>query len=110
VPKDPVTSGNAENGVFAYVQACAARSGRMSRLVDYSWTGSWGIVPGQPQGFRSAPQPASGHSSGAGGGSGSFCRSARRAFSPLRVVNHGHRSGRGCAGQARRCSIRHRWN
>jgi len=30
VPKDPVTSGNAEAGVFAYVQLYAAPSGRMS--------------------------------------------------------------------------------
>ncbi|GLX51755.1 hypothetical protein Shyhy01_47050 [Streptomyces hygroscopicus subsp. hygroscopicus] len=34
VPKDPVTSGNAEAGVFAFVQAYAARSGRMSGSVD----------------------------------------------------------------------------
>ncbi|MGW1257707.1 hypothetical protein ACWD5Q_21575 [Streptomyces sp. NPDC002513] len=27
MPKDPVTSGKAEAGVFAYVQACAAVSG-----------------------------------------------------------------------------------
>jgi hypothetical protein len=40
VPKDPVTSGNAEAGVFLRVQAYAARSGRMSGSVDYSWTGS----------------------------------------------------------------------
>lgn len=33
VPKDPVSSGNAEAGVFAFVQAYAARSGRMSRSV-----------------------------------------------------------------------------
>lgn len=39
VPKDPVTSGNAECGVFAFVQACAARNERMSGSVDYSWTG-----------------------------------------------------------------------
>jgi hypothetical protein len=39
VPKDPVTSGNAESGVFAYVQAYAARSGRMSGPVDEAWTG-----------------------------------------------------------------------
>lgn len=44
VPKDPVTSGNAESGVFAYVQACAARSGRMSGSVDEAWTGSWSIA------------------------------------------------------------------
>lgn len=37
VPKDPVTSGNAEAGVFAYVQAYAARNGRMSGSVDYLW-------------------------------------------------------------------------
>ena len=54
VPKDPVTSGNAEGGVFAFVQAYAARSGRMSGSVDYSWTGSWAIVPGQP---RQTPRP-----------------------------------------------------
>lgn len=47
VPKDPVTSGNAEAGVFAYVQACAARSGRMSGSVDEAWTGSWGIAAGE---------------------------------------------------------------
>jgi hypothetical protein len=29
VPKDPVTSGNAEAGVFAYVQADAAESSRL---------------------------------------------------------------------------------
>jgi hypothetical protein len=40
VPKDPVTSGNAEAGVFAYVQVCAAQSGRMSGSVDEAWTGS----------------------------------------------------------------------
>jgi hypothetical protein len=34
VPKDPVTSGNAEAGVFAYVQACATRSRRMSGSLD----------------------------------------------------------------------------
>lgn len=39
VPKDPVTSGNAEAGVFAYVQAYATQSGHMPRAVDYSWTG-----------------------------------------------------------------------
>jgi len=44
VPKDPVTSGNAAVGVFAYVQACAARSGRMSESVDEAWTGSWSIA------------------------------------------------------------------
>lgn len=30
VPKDPVTSGNAEAGVFAYAQACAAASSSVS--------------------------------------------------------------------------------
>jgi hypothetical protein len=35
VPKDPAISGNAEDGVFAYVQAYAARSGRM-RLAEVS--------------------------------------------------------------------------
>jgi hypothetical protein len=40
VPKDPVTSGNAEAGVFAYVQAYATRSGCMSGSVDEAWTGS----------------------------------------------------------------------
>lgn len=40
VPKDPVTSGNAEAGVFAYVQADTARSGSMTGSVDYLWTGS----------------------------------------------------------------------
>lgn len=40
VPKDPVTSGNAEAGVFAYVQADAARGGSMSVSVDEAWTGS----------------------------------------------------------------------
>jgi hypothetical protein len=47
VSKDPVTSGNAEAGVFAYVQAYAARSGRMPGSVDEAWTGSWGIVAGK---------------------------------------------------------------
>jgi hypothetical protein len=46
VPKDPVTSGNAEAGVFAYVQADATRSGRMSGSVDEAWTGSWSIPAG----------------------------------------------------------------
>jgi hypothetical protein len=46
VPKDPVTSGNAEAGVFAYVQPDAARSGSMSRSVDEAWTGSWSIAAG----------------------------------------------------------------
>jgi hypothetical protein len=64
VPKDPVTSGNAEAGVFAYVQAYAGRSGRMPGSVDYSWTESWDISPGQPLRFRDAEQPASNHSSG----------------------------------------------
>jgi hypothetical protein len=47
VPKDPATSDNAEDGVFAYVQACAARSGRMSGSVDEAWTGSWSIAAGE---------------------------------------------------------------
>jgi hypothetical protein len=47
VPKDPVTSGNAEAGVFAYVQAYAARGGSMSRSVDEAWTGSWSITAGE---------------------------------------------------------------
>jgi hypothetical protein len=34
VPKDPVTSGNAEVGVFAYVQSGAAVCGRMSRSMN----------------------------------------------------------------------------
>ncbi len=42
VPKDPVTSGNAEAGVFAYVQPDAARSDRVSG----PWTGSWHIAAG----------------------------------------------------------------
>ncbi|SDN77855.1 hypothetical protein SAMN05444921_14015 [Streptomyces wuyuanensis] len=42
MPKDPATSENAEDGVFAYVQAYAARSGPMSGSVDEAWTGSWG--------------------------------------------------------------------
>jgi hypothetical protein len=46
VPKDPVTSGNAENGVFAYVQPDAARSRCMSGSVDVLWTGSWSIPAG----------------------------------------------------------------
>ena len=46
VPKDPVTSGNAEAGVFAYVQAYAALSGRMSGAVDEAWAGSWHITAG----------------------------------------------------------------
>jgi hypothetical protein len=51
VPKDPVTSGNAEAGVFLLVQACVARSGRMSGFVDEAWVGSeqplvsWGSQP-----------------------------------------------------------------
>jgi hypothetical protein len=58
VPKDPVTSGNAEAGVFAYVQACAARSGRMSGSVDEAWTGSWDIVAGEvPEKAKPAPTP-----------------------------------------------------
>lgn len=46
VPKDPGISGNAEAGVFAFVQACAARSGRMSGSVDEAWMGSWSIAAG----------------------------------------------------------------
>jgi hypothetical protein len=49
VPKDPVTSENAEDGVFAYVQAYAGRSGCMSRAVDEAWTGSWCIAAGEVQ-------------------------------------------------------------
>ncbi len=52
VPKDPVTSGNAESGVFAYVQASAARSGCMSESVDEAWTGSWSIAAGEPWRLR----------------------------------------------------------
>ncbi|RPF36236.1 hypothetical protein EDD92_6271 [Streptomyces sp. TLI_185] len=40
VPKDPVTSGTAEAGVFAYVQSYATLSGPMSDSVDYLWTRS----------------------------------------------------------------------
>jgi hypothetical protein len=40
VPEDPVTSGNAEYGVFVFVQAYAAWGGRMSGSVDEAWTGS----------------------------------------------------------------------
>jgi hypothetical protein len=47
VPKDPVTSGNAEAGVFACVQAYAAWSDRMPESVDEAWTGSWGIAAGE---------------------------------------------------------------
>lgn len=47
VPKDPAISENAEDGVFAYVQADAARSGRMSGSVDEAWTGSWDIAAGE---------------------------------------------------------------
>ncbi|BBC93663.1 hypothetical protein SRO_2487 [Streptomyces rochei] len=47
VPKDPDISGNAEAGVFAYMQACAARSGRMPGSVDEAWTGSWSIAAGE---------------------------------------------------------------
>jgi hypothetical protein len=47
VPKDPVTSGNAAVGVFAYVPPYAAVSDRVSRPVDYSWRRSCGIVPVQ---------------------------------------------------------------
>lgn len=36
----PVTSGNAEAGVFAYVQEDAARSRSMSGSMDEAWTGS----------------------------------------------------------------------
>jgi hypothetical protein len=58
VPKDPVTSGNAGAGVFAYVQACAARSGRMSGSVDEAWTGSWGIAAGEvSEKTKPAPTP-----------------------------------------------------
>ena len=46
VPKDPVSSGNAETVVFAYVRVDAARNGRMSRSVDEAWTGSWPIAVG----------------------------------------------------------------
>jgi hypothetical protein len=35
VPKDPVTSGNAEAGVFLYVQAYAALSGPRTGPADY---------------------------------------------------------------------------
>jgi hypothetical protein len=40
VPRDPVTSSDAECGVFACVQAYAALSNLMSQSVDYSWTRS----------------------------------------------------------------------
>lgn len=40
VPIDPVTSGKTEAGVFVYMQACAAGSGRKSVSVDEAWTGS----------------------------------------------------------------------
>ncbi|GAA2876040.1 hypothetical protein GCM10010524_04320 [Streptomyces mexicanus] len=54
--KDPVTSGNAEYGVFVFVQACAARSGRMSGSVDETWTGSWSIAAGEvPEKAKPAP-------------------------------------------------------
>ena len=43
VPEDPVISGDAEVGVFAFVRACAARSGR---------------VPGRLSGVRSDLRPA----------------------------------------------------
>lgn len=46
------------------MQPYAARSGRMSGSVDYSWTGSWTVSPGQTRSFWRARQPASGHSSG----------------------------------------------
>lgn len=68
-----------------------------------------GVRPGRVRLFLRGCQPASGHCSVGGGGSGSF-RSVWRAFSPLRAVSHGHRSGSDCAGQARRCSMRQRWN
>jgi hypothetical protein len=55
VPKDPVTSGNAEAGVFAYVQAYAAQSGRMSGVVDEAWTGSWGIAADEAPWSRVEP-------------------------------------------------------
>ncbi|GGJ62372.1 hypothetical protein GCM10010121_086300 [Streptomyces brasiliensis] len=54
VPKDPVTSENAECGVFVFVQRYAARSGRMSGSVDELWTGSWGIGAGEA-GKRTSP-------------------------------------------------------
>jgi hypothetical protein len=61
VPKDPVTSGNAEAGVFAYVQADAARSGRMSGSVGEACTGSWSIAAGRrllpTTGRLARPQP-----------------------------------------------------
>lgn len=46
VPKGPITSGDAEAGVFTYVQACAAWSGCTSGSEDEAWTGSWGVVAG----------------------------------------------------------------
>jgi hypothetical protein len=69
VPKDPVTSGNAEAGVFAYVQPYAARSGRMSGAVDYVWTGRrvrirrWGPGNDEAPGVESG-----GHRAGMFGG------------------------------------------
>ncbi len=58
--------------------------------------------------YPASGYPASGHSSGGCGAAAR--RSARRPFSPRRVVNHGQRSGSGWAEQASRCSIRHRWD
>lgn len=54
----------------------------------------------------SSRHPASGHRSGNRGGSEPACRSTRRAFSPRSEVNHGQRSGSGCAEHANRCSTR----
>jgi hypothetical protein len=60
VPKDPVTSGNAEAGVFVFVQAYVAQSGRMSGSVDYSWTGSCGIGAGHARKRRRPRDRSSG--------------------------------------------------
>ncbi|MFD8547682.1 hypothetical protein [Streptomyces sp. NPDC059649] len=51
MPKDPVTSGNAAVGVFAYVQAYAARTEVGVRLTTVSFasphtTGGWWISTG----------------------------------------------------------------
>lgn len=42
VPKDPAISGFAENGVFAYVQACVAVCRRMTAAAAYSRPEPWG--------------------------------------------------------------------
>jgi hypothetical protein len=51
VPKDPAISGNAEDGVFVYVQMYATPSGPMTRSVDSSADRAGDIAPyGEPAG------------------------------------------------------------